>query len=90
MGNCDVIGLSNAGGTIMKIFSNEVINMQDVDFSKCETLNGDYLDIAATKPKLLEKYISIFERYIQKYPHHVNYEIWKHYINVLENSLLEH
>lgn len=73
----------------MKIFSNEVIDMQNVDFSKCETLNGDYLDIATTRPKLLEKYIGIFEKHIQKYPCHVNHEIWKHYINVLENSLLE-
>ena len=51
----------------MKIFSNEAIDIQDIDFTKCETLNGDYINISTTRPKLLEKYIGIFERYIQKY-----------------------
>lgn len=73
----------------MRIFSNEKVDITEIDFSKCETLNGDYIDIATTRPKLLEKYIGIFERYMQKYPKHANYEIWKHYITVLENSLLQ-
>lgn len=72
----------------MKIFTNETVNINDVDFTKCETLNGDYIDIATTRPKLLEKYIGIFERYMQKYPKHANYEIWKRYITVFEDSLL--
>lgn len=72
----------------MRIFTNEIVNINDVDFTKCETLNGDYINIATTRPKLLEKYIGIFERYTQKYPKHVNYEIWKRYISVLEDSLL--
>ena len=46
------------------------------------------IDISKTRPKLLEKYIGIFERYIQKYPRHANYEIWKRYISVLEDSLV--
>lgn len=72
----------------MRIFTNETVNINDVDFTKCETLNGDYINIATTRPKLLEKYIGIFERYTQKYPKHANYEIWKRYISVLEDSLL--
>jgi hypothetical protein len=52
-------------------------------------MNGDYIDIATTRPKLLEKYIGIFERYMSKYPKHANYEIWKRYMYVFENSLLE-
>lgn len=72
----------------MRIFTNEIVNINDVDFTKCETLNGDYINIATTRPKLLEKYIGIFERYTQKYPKHANYEIWKRYISVLEDSLL--
>lgn len=72
----------------MKIFTNETVNINDVDFTKCETLNGDYINIATTRPKLLEKYIGIFERYMQKYPKHANYEIWKRYITVIEDSLL--
>ena len=72
----------------MRIFTNEIVNINDVDFTKCETLNGDYINIATTRPKLLDKYIGIFERYTQKYPKHANYEIWKRYISVLEDSLL--
>ena len=72
----------------MRIFTNEIVNINDVDFTKCETLNGDYINIATTRPKLLEKYIGIFERYTQKYPKHANYEIWKRYLSVLEDSLL--
>lgn len=72
----------------MRIFTNETVDINDVDFTKCETLNGDYINIATTRPKLLEKYIGIFERYTQKYPKHANYEIWKRYISVLEDSLL--
>ncbi|MBQ1687852.1 MAG: hypothetical protein II073_01065 [Lachnospiraceae bacterium] len=74
----------------MKIFTNEIIDINDVDFTKCETLNGDFIDIATTRPNLLEKYISIFERYIQKYPKHANREIWQKYISVFETSLVEH
>ena len=73
----------------MKIFSNETIDINKVDFTKCETLNGDFIDIATTRPKLLEKYISIFERYMQKYPKHANFEIWKRFITAFEDSLLE-
>lgn len=73
----------------MRIFTNECIDINDIDFTKCETLNGDYIEIATSRPKLLEKYISIFEKYIQKYPKHANYEIWKKYISIFENSLLE-
>lgn len=73
----------------MKIFTNESLNIDEIDFTKCETMNGDFIDIATTRPKLLEKYIGIFERYIQKYPKHANYEIWKRYIAVFERSLLE-
>lgn len=77
------------GGQLMRIFSNETVDINEIDFSKCETLNGDYIDIATTRPKLLEKYIAIFERYIQKYPKHTNREIWQRYISVFEDSLLQ-
>lgn len=80
----------NRGQFFMKIFTNEIIDINDVDFTKCETLNGDFIDIATTRPNLLEKYISIFERYIQKYPKHANREIWQKYISVFETSLVEH
>ena len=73
----------------MRIFTNESLNINEIDFTKCETTTGDYIDIATTRPKLLEKYIGIFERYMTKYPKHANYEIWKRYISVFENSLLE-
>lgn len=73
----------------MRLFSNEALNVDDIDFTKCETLNGDYMDISNASPELLEKYISYFEVYIQKYPKHANHPIWKKYITILEDSLLE-
>lgn len=90
---CKTVGkisqIQSIGGSFMRIFTNESLNINDIDFTKCETLNGDFIDIASTRPNLLEKYIGIFERYTQKYPKHANYEIWKRYITVFENSLLE-
>lgn len=71
----------------MKLFKNEALSIDDIDFTKCETLNGDYIEIANARPELLEKYISYFETYIQKYPKHVNCDIWKHYILVLEDAI---
>ena len=73
----------------MRLFSNEALNANEIDFRKCETLNGDYMEISNASPELLEKYISYFEVYIQKYPKHVNHPIWKKYITILENTLLE-
>ena len=45
----------------MRIFTNESLNINEIDFTKCETMNGDYIDIATTRPKLLEKYIGNLE-----------------------------
>ncbi|MCR4803610.1 MAG: hypothetical protein K5895_11525 [Lachnospiraceae bacterium] len=56
----------------MRLFTDESLDINEIDFTKCETLNGDFITIATTRPKLLEKYISIFEHYTEKYPNHVN------------------
>jgi hypothetical protein len=92
---CELLGVSTQyqiiikGDSDMRLFTDESLDINEIDFTKCETLNGDFITIATTRPKLLEKYISIFEHYTEKYPNHVNYPIWKQYITVFEDSLLE-
>lgn len=73
---------------MMKIFTNEIINKEDLDYSRWETYNGDYVDITTVSTAYLERSMDMLEQYMKKYPKHTNYPIWQKYVESLEEEYL--
>lgn len=71
----------------MKIFSNEKLVERDVDFTKWETFNGDYVEISEVGSSYIERSMDALEWYMERYPNHKNYSIWKHYMEAFEEEL---
>lgn len=71
----------------MKLFSNTPIEAESTDFMKWETINGDALDLRNARPEYLECCMSTLLFYMDKYPCHINYQIWEEYLTQIEDLL---
>lgn len=73
----------------IKIFTNEALKKEDIDFTQWETFNGDYVKIAEVGASYIERCLDMLAYFMQRYPKHVNYGIWKQYVYVLERELVD-
>lgn len=71
----------------MKIFTNESLQENRVDYSRWETFNGDYVTITNVGSGYIERSIDMLEQYMQRYPNHVNCPIWQRYIKAFEDEV---
>jgi len=71
----------------MKLFSNTPIEIGTTNFSQWETINGDYLDLNNARPEYLECCMNTLIFYMEKYPCHINYQIWEAYLNKIEDLI---
>lgn len=72
----------------MRIFSNETLQEREMDYTRWETFNGDYIKISDVGTSYIERSMDALEWHMQKYPMSSNYPIWKHYMEVFEDELL--
>ncbi len=72
----------------MKIFSNNILRERDLDYTRWETFNGDYVKISEVSSSYIERSMDALEWHMQRYPSNINYPVWKHYMQVFEDELL--
>ncbi len=72
----------------MRIFTNEQLNEDELDYSRWETINGDYINISMVGTTYLERCLDLLAQFVEKYPKHRNIAIWLRYMNCLEDELL--
>lgn len=72
----------------MRIFTNEVLEGDDVDYTRWETFNGDYVNITEVGRAYIERCLDTLALYTERYPNHPNYLIWMRYTKVFEHELL--
>lgn len=73
----------------MRIFTNEILDENDIDFTRWQTVNGDYVRITEVGTAYIERSLDYLAIYSERYPNHPNYSIWQHYIGLFEQELLE-
>lgn len=71
----------------MCIFSNQVLYMEKIDFSKWPTINGDSIVLETARSEYLEKCLMLLNHYMNRYNSHINYPVWERYADVVENIL---
>ncbi|MBE5962112.1 MAG: hypothetical protein E7256_12165 [Lachnospiraceae bacterium] len=72
---------------MMKIFTNELLKEEELDFTRWETFNGDYVDISMVGTPYIERCMDMLEQFMERYPAHKNYPIWKQYMEIFEDEL---
>ena len=73
----------------MRIFTNESLPEEDVDFTRWETFNGDYVNVSEVGSTYIERCLDMLALFTERYPKHPNYLIWQRYIRVFEQELLD-
>lgn len=71
----------------MRIFSNQVFHIEDVDFSKWPTINGDDIILETARTEYLENCLDLLNHYMNRYTSHINYPIWEQYATIVEDIL---
>lgn len=71
----------------MNIFSEKVYRIEDVDLTKWETINGDYIILEKARPEYLSRCLEVLNDYMQRYSSHINYPVWEAYTTVIEDIL---
>lgn len=71
----------------MRIFSNQVLHAEDMDYSKWPTINGDSLILENARTEYLDKCLELLNQYLNRYTSHINYPIWEQYATVIEDIL---
>jgi len=69
----------------IEIFTNDALKEKVQDYSRWQTLNGDYVEIATVGN--IERCLDMLAQFSQKYPNHPNYDIWECYIQHFEEEL---
>lgn len=72
----------------MRIFTNETLQENEIDYTRWETFNGDYVNISEVGSTYIERCLDALAYYSERYPAHPNYQIWQRYIFVFERELL--
>ena len=72
----------------MKIFTNEVFKEDDIDYTRWETFNGDYVNISEVGSAYIERCLDTLELFAERYPNHPNYSIWIRYMDIFEQELV--
>lgn len=71
----------------MYIFSNQALHAENVDFSKWPTINGDSVVLETARSEYLERCLELLNYYMNRYVSHINYPVWEHYADVVEDIL---
>lgn len=74
----------------MRIFTNEVLREDEMDYTRWETFNGDYVNVSEVGNAYIERCLDMLEQFSERYPNHPNYAIWKRYMDIFEQELLTH
>lgn len=72
----------------IKIFTNDALQKEVQDYSRWETLNGDYVVISTVGNTYIERCLDMLAQFSEKYPSHPNFDIWQRYIQQFEEELL--
>lgn len=72
----------------MRIFTNETVNEDELDFTRWETFNGDYINVSEVGNAYIERCLDTLAFYSAYYPKHPNYPIWVRYTKIFEMELL--
>lgn len=71
----------------MTIFTNASLDFNAMDFTKWQTINGDYLALEQARTEYIEKCLEQIYYYMERYPTHINYPIWREYATRIEYIL---
>ncbi len=71
----------------MTIFTNSSLDYNTIDFTKWQTINGDYLDLELARTEYIEKCLEQLYYYMERYPAHINYLVWREYAVRMEDIL---
>lgn len=71
----------------IQIFTNDALKEEVQDYSRWQTLNGDYVAISTVGNTYIERCLDMLAQFSQKYPSHPNYDIWQCYIQHFEEEL---
>ncbi|HCL03380.1 MAG TPA: hypothetical protein DHW61_13400 [Lachnoclostridium phytofermentans] len=71
----------------IEIFTNDALKEKVQDYSRWQTLNGDYVEIATVGNTYIERCLDMLAQFSQKYPNHPLYDIWERYIQHFEEEL---
>lgn len=72
----------------MRIFTNEVLQEDDLDYTRWETFNGDYVSVTEVGSAYIERCLDTLAMFAERYPNHPNYSIWTRYIRIFEQELM--
>lgn len=71
----------------IKIFTNEILKEEKQDYSRWQTVNGDYVEITMVGNTYIERCLDMLAQFSERYPNHPNYGIWQRYIQHFEEEL---
>ncbi len=71
----------------IKIFTNDALKEEVLDYSRWQTLNGDYVEISTVGNTYIERCLDMLAQFSEKYPNHPNFVIWQRYIQQFEEEL---
>jgi hypothetical protein len=71
----------------MRIFTNEVLQEDDLDYTRWETFNGDYVNVSEVGSAYIERCLDTLAIFTERYPNHPNYSIWMQYTRIFEQEL---
>lgn len=71
----------------MRIFSNEVLPIEAIDFTKWPTINGDSVLLETARSEYLDRCLTLLNHYMTCYSSHINYPIWEQYAETVEDIL---
>ena len=72
----------------MRIFTNEALPEDELDYTRWETFNGDYINVSFVGSTYIERCLDTLALFAARYPNHPNYPIWMRYTTVFEEELL--
>lgn len=72
----------------MRIFTNEALKEEDLDYTRWETFNGDYVNVSEVGTTYIERCLDMLALFAARYPKHPNYLIWLRYMGIFEEELL--
>ncbi|SET50397.1 hypothetical protein [[Clostridium] polysaccharolyticum] len=71
----------------MCIFSNQVLQIENTDFTKWPTINGDAVVLETARSEYLDTCLEKLNYFMNRYVSHMNYPVWEKYADVIEDIL---
>ncbi len=73
----------------MRMFTNEALQEEELDYTRWETFNGDYINISEVGSTYIERCLDTLALFAERYPDHPNYSIWMRYTTIFEEELVK-